>query len=39
MPEQKEGVEGKTTWEPVRVVIGEIKINQAANHPGACAEL
>jgi hypothetical protein len=38
-PEQKSSVEGKTTGVPVRVVIGEIKFNQFANRPGACAEL
>jgi len=38
-PVSKNNVEGKTTGEPVWEVIGEIKFNQVANHPGACAEL
>ena len=38
-PEQNSSVEGKTTGEPEWEVIGEIKFNQVANHPGACAEL
>ena len=38
-PEQNSSVEGKTTGEPEWEVIGEIKFNQVANRPGACAEL
>jgi hypothetical protein len=38
-PVSKNNVEGKTIGEPVWEVIGEIKFNQVANHPGACAEL